>query len=117
MNIRKEKFPPGEWCEVGRWSPVNHCVIEWTQLPEPPFYAAQYRKVAEVYEQADVPKLAAAPDMYEALKSCVEALADLLEQIENGEKFDNVASDCLIAELQDEVEKATAILKKARGEE
>ncbi len=84
--------------EVGSWSPGNHCVIEWTKLPEPPFYAAKYRKVAEVYEQADVPKLAAAPEMYELLDCIRKSVA-----LDAG-----IMASC-IARIE-------PLLKKARGE-
>lgn len=94
--------------KTGTWTPGNHCVIEWTALPEPPFYAAQYRKVAEVYEQADVPKLAAAKEMYEALQAMKSAMLDVLD-------FSNLPDDILTA-ADDALEKAEKAMQKARGE-
>ena len=105
MSDRKEK---STW-EVGRWSPGDHCVIGWTALPEPPSYAAQYRKVAEVYDKADVPKLAAAPELYEALEDLMSAMDDVLYNADR-------VPDCIVAVAQDEMDKAKAALKKARGE-
>lgn len=95
--------------EVGSWSPGNHCVIEWTKLPEPPFYAAKYRKVAEVYEQADVPKLAAAPEMYEALQTLKSAMLDVLDCAD--------LPDDVLTAADEALEKAEKAMKKARGEE
>ena len=116
MTDRREKFTPGplfiETVHVGdeKWDEIRdkdgNFISEsgnyWDTDPEP--------NPDSILQQH-------APDLYYALKDCAGALADLLEQIENGEKFDNVTSDCLIAELQDEVEKAVVVLKKARGEE
>lgn len=105
MNDRKEK---SSW-EVGSWSPGDHCVIEWTSLPEPPLFAAQYRKVAEVYDQEDVPMVSAAPEMYEALEDLMSAMDDVLYNADR-------VPDCIVAVAQDEMDKAKAALKKARGE-
>lgn len=92
----------GKW-KVGMWSPGNLCVIEWTALPEPPFFAANYRKVAEVYEQADVPKLAAAKEMYELLE-CLPSDIRHLRQSGNPDMCQRI------------IAKIDAVLKKARGE-
>lgn len=90
---------------IGSWSPGNLCVIEWTKLPEPPFFAADYRKVAEVYDQADVPKLAAAKEMYEALAEAVE-------------KYGKPGGPWNVpGEPGSWIAKARAALKKARGQE
>ena len=69
---RAEKMK-SKW-KVGDWSPGNLCVIKWTALPEPPFFAAEYRKVADVYNQADVPIIAAAPEMFNKLAGLENAL-------------------------------------------
>lgn len=97
----------GKW-KVGSWSPGEHCVIEWTALPEPPFFAAKYRKVAEVYEQADVPKLAAAKEMYEALQAMKSAMLDVLDVSD--------LPDDILTTADDALEKAEKAMQKARGE-
>ncbi len=94
--------------EVGMWSPGEHCVIEWTAHPEPPFYAAQYRKVAEVYEQADVPKLAAAKEMYEALQAMKSAMLDVLDNAD--------LPGAILTAADEALEKTEVALQKARGE-
>ena len=53
--------------------------------------------------------------LYEALKDCAGALTEVLEQINNGDKFDTCSSDCLLAMLEDDLDKAKAVLKKAEG--
>lgn len=117
--------------EVGSWSPGNHCVIEWTKLPEPPFHAAKYRKVAEVYEQADVPKLAAAPEMYGSNEAALREIDTIIpallkpcrlcDKIFDGPRICSVCAECdtqrAIHAARTMQRRLTNLQKKARGEE
>ena len=91
--------------KIGTWTAGDHCVIEWISLPEPPYYAAQYRRVADVREQADVPKLAAAKDMYDLL----EKLPSEIQLLRDSGFFASDAYARIIAHIE-------PVLKKARGE-
>lgn len=91
--------------KAGTWTAGDHCVIEWTSLPEPPYYAAQYRRVANVRKQVDVPKLAAAKDMYDLL----EKLPTEIRHLRDCGFFASDAYARIIAHIE-------PVLKKARGE-
>lgn len=115
---------------IGGWSPGNLCVIEWTKLPEPPLFAADYRKVAEVYDQADVPKLAAAKEMYTsndvALKELDTIIATLLnpchkcDKIFDGQRICAACAECdtrkALNAARSMRSRLEGLQKKARGE-
>ncbi len=100
----KEKFTPGEWHSEVKMSVLtirNDVDVEIGAIcPQ-----------AEVREtDANARLIAAAPEMYEALEDLMSAMDDVLCNADR-------VPDCIVYVAQEAMDEASAVLKKARGEE
>lgn len=99
---RKEKFTPGKW-KAGRG-------------PSFDFVAAAGRdKTLAAWPRSDenaanAALIAAAPEMYDALKDLMSAMDDVVANSES-------IPDCIMWVVEEAQEKAENAMKKARGEE
>jgi len=124
MSEIKEKFTPGQWYRTKRepirydyyGKPCQFSRIEITDTPDgkyKPRHVIAQVTYANGKGEANADLLTVAPDMYFALKDMVLTVTDLLEAICSGEEN----TDCLLAVVQEEIDNAVKVLKKARGEE
>lgn len=112
---RQEKINPGPWrlamnrsrgCS-GAIRGMSSCRIVDAKNHTVDYAAPQKCKARQ---SANANLLAAAPEMYDALKDLMDALDFALSNSER-------VPDCIVAVAQDAMEKAEAAQKKARGEE
>ena len=109
--MNEEKFTPGPWVAYPHLRRRNHTEISADNLP--------VISIASVYgvknqKMANARLIAAAPDMYEALKKLKECLENFFGKTEK-----DFFEDCDNGELYfaREYNYACNVLKKARGEE
>lgn len=108
---RKEKFTPRPW-RVHR-DKRNGTVCAIIEDKSGDCVARTVYRFHRGERNANGHLITAAPDMYVSLKDMVLTVTDLLEAICSGEEN----TDCLFAVVQDEIDNAIKVLKKARGEE
>lgn len=94
-----------EFFKAGEWTTGENFVIEWMKLPEPPLFAAEYRRVALVYDQKDVPMLSASKKMYEALENTRSLLV----------RLDNMFDGLRVDGFHECIANINSVLQKARG--
>lgn len=96
---RKEKFTPGPW-KVCHVRDLNMFAV---------IQVSTKNVIGNFIERRDARLIAAAPEMYAALKDLMSAMDDVLYNADR-------VPDCIVAVAQNEMDKAKAALKKARGE-
>ena len=104
MTERKEQFTPGPWQAYT----AQHAAWVDTDWKD----CAEQTNICDCGKDNgwnDVHLIAAAPDVYYALKDLMNAMDDVLCNADR-------VPDCIFAVVQEAQDKATAALKKARGE-
>lgn len=102
---RKEKFTPGPW-KAHTTLNADWVMTDWIECVD----QENICDLSHSNGGNDVYLIAAAPEMYDALKYLMDALDFALSNAER-------VPDCIVAVAQDAMEKAEAAQKKARGEE
>ena len=115
--IKKEKFTPGPWhilVPKPRYGKrACHSIVDGDgEYVAKPVAVSKLRgrtacKIEE--RKANERLIAAAPEMYDALKDCIEAMSCAVDCTLLPEYLNNM--------LKESLEKATQAVKKARGEE
>ena len=100
----KEKFTSGKW----KYSTDNGGYLDSYHFKSN--NELRIETIGEIYDKADGCLCAAAPELYEALENLMSAMDDVLC---NADRI----PDCIVWVVQEAQDKATAALKKARGEE
>lgn len=108
------KFAPGPWkrapkkCCCGEGHPNGLSISRVEDANGWPVAHASPR-LPKGSQTANAQLIAAAPELYEALEDLMSAMDDVLYNADR-------VPDCIVAVAQDEMDKAKAALKKARGE-
>ena len=110
---RQEKFTPGPWRRAknkSRGGSGKTRGLSISRIVDPNGVAVAFA-MPRRQQVANLQLIAAAPEMFEALKDSFAVICDLVDAIQN---YD-VVPDNYIAEAQDHLEEIKPILEKARG--